>query len=214
MLTELSVTEYAARLGSEEPAPGGGSAAALTGLLGTSLLEMVCNLTIGRPEFSSEEELLASKRQELARIHIDLQLLVDRDAEAFSGVMKALKMTRSTDEEKTRRSAALQTAYHQAAEIPLEIARACLEALEIAKDLQGRVNAHVVSDLAIGSIQAHAGVVGALMNTAINLPALKDKALANALGGQIYLLRSSADELLSSIQAKLYKDELFAAFRS
>lgn len=213
MLTKLSVSDFAAKLASKEAAPGGGSAAALSGLLGASLLEMVINLSIGRDEFAAHEELLAGKQVELARLHIDLQLLIDHDAAAFNAVMDSYNLPNMTDMEKKSRSAAIQEAAKQAAEVPLSTARACLELLEISKVLLGKVNPHAVSDLVVGSLASHTGVVGALLNTAINLPLLTDANLIDAFKGQVHLLRTAADELIGAIQDNVYREQTFAVMR-
>lgn len=42
--------------GSDAPAPGGGSVAALAGGLGAALAEMVANLTIGKAKYADVEE--------------------------------------------------------------------------------------------------------------------------------------------------------------
>lgn len=47
-LAELTVRGFADLLGSDAPAPGGGSAAALAGTLGAALTAMVGSLTVGR----------------------------------------------------------------------------------------------------------------------------------------------------------------------
>jgi formiminotetrahydrofolate cyclodeaminase len=175
---------------------------------------MVINLSLGRDELAQYSESLADKQKELARLHIELQLLVDRDAQAFSSVMNAYQLPKGTEAEKQLRKDAVQKAYRQAAEIPLETAQACLEALEFAKALCGKVNPHAVSDLAIGALSAHTAATAALLNTAINLPFITDKGLASALDGQVYLLRSSADGLLADICSTIYADPKFAALRS
>lgn len=213
MLTELSIKNYANKLASKEPAPGGGSAAALSGLLAASLMEMVINLTLGREEFAEYAEVLAGKQQILAGLHATLEQLVDRDAAAFSGVMDAFRLPKDTDEEKSARTAAIQQGYKEAAEVPLETARACLEVLEIGRVLLGKVNSHAVSDLVVGALAGHTGVVGALLNTAINLPFIKDQAYVKALNGQIHLLKITADELAAAIQQGVYQEECFCELR-
>ncbi|MDR3566271.1 MAG: cyclodeaminase/cyclohydrolase family protein [Negativicutes bacterium] len=204
MLSKLSISEFANTLASKEPAPGGGSAAALSGLMGTSLLEMVINLTLGRPEFAAQTELLTEKQTELARLHIELLLLIDRDAAAFLALMDAYKLPKTSDAEKQVRLTAIQDGVKQAAEVPLWTARSCLEVLEIAKSLLGKSNPHAASDLVVGSLASHTGIVGALLNTAINIPLLKDEHLVSAYRGQIHLLRTAADELIAEIQKEVY----------
>ena len=207
MLATLTIDKYAEQLASKASTPGGGSAAALTGLLGVSLIEMSVNLTLGRPQYAEHEELLQTQIEQLAKVHMSLQELIDRDALAFGEVMAAYKMPKTTDLEKAHRSEGIQQALKQAAEVPLAIARHSLEALEIGKLLLGRINPQVVSDLAVGAQNSYAAVMGALLNTSINLPLLSDKALAGELKGQLLLTRTAADQLLSEIQAHIYSEE-------
>src|SRR5258708_6474364 len=54
-ILELTVGELLERLGSSDPAPGGGAAAALVGALGAALVQMTANLTIGRPKLADVE---------------------------------------------------------------------------------------------------------------------------------------------------------------
>jgi len=61
MLVTLTIDKYAEQLASKASTPGGGSAAALTGLLGVSLMEMSVNLTIGRPQYAEHEEMLQTQ---------------------------------------------------------------------------------------------------------------------------------------------------------
>lgn len=214
MLVTLTIDKYAEQLASKASTPGGGSAAALTGLLGVSLMEMSVNLTLGRPQYAEHEEMLQTQIAQLAKVHLGLQELIDRDALAFGEVMAAYKMPKDTDLEKAHRSEGIQQALKQAAEVPLAIARYSLEALEIGKLLLGRINPQVVSDLAVGAQNSYAAVIGALLNTSINLPLLSNKALASELKGQLLHTRTAADQLLSEIQAHIYSEEPFTVMQA
>ena len=57
-LIDRTVKEFSRLLASEEPAPGGGSTAALQGVLGASLISMVASLTIGRKKYSDNDALM------------------------------------------------------------------------------------------------------------------------------------------------------------
>ena len=60
-LVDLTITEFIGKLGSNEPAPGGGSASALVAGVGAALTRMVAELTIGKPkyaEYNDEMELV------------------------------------------------------------------------------------------------------------------------------------------------------------
>lgn len=212
MLTELTIREYMNRLGSKQPAPGGGSAAALCGLTGVALLEMVIELSAGRTESVSDHEFLTASLTLLASLHQELERLVDQDAAAFSEVIAAYKLPKVTPLEQQTRQAAIQQALSQAAAIPLAIGRACLAALEVARSLCGKVNVHVISDLAVGALAAHSGAAGAVLNTAINLPSLKDRGLAAEFADDMRRIRQTATTLLGQIEAEVYQEPMFTDF--
>lgn len=201
MLTILSISEFAAQLVSKEQGPGGGSAAALMGLTGASLAEMVVNLA----EENSEEKyikILDQKKSKLKHLHIELQLLIDRDAEAFRKLVEANALPAQSREEQIVRQKAIQLAAKEAAEVPLWTARICLETLELISDfvMQGIVPAYAMSDLLVGAFASHAGAMGALMNTAANLTLLNDSQAVSALKGQIVLVRAAADTMIETIR--------------
>lgn len=214
MLSLLPINEYAAKLASKAPAPGGGSAAAAGGLLGISLLEMVINLSAGRPEFAEYDALLGENQKKLAELHTEVQLMIDRDAQAFEAVMAAFALPKTTEAEKTSRTEQVQAAMQQAAEVPLAIAVTCIRALEIAVELLGKVNAHAASDLMIGAMKCQTAVHGALLNTLINVPYLKDGQLVTKLNVRVVSCRDQADELYHKVSSYVYSQPTFAIMRT
>ena len=180
MLVDLSVEEFSQVLGSDSPAPGGGSVAALSGTLGADLVSMVCRLSIskkGLESFESELEEIFDSAQALSKI---LLKRIDLDTEAFNGVMAGFKMPKETDDEKAARRDAVQVAYKEAVQSPLGIARECLAVLRLAENLGGKSNPNTLSDLGVASQQAYAGLAGAIMNVNINLPSIKDRDFVDA----------------------------------
>ncbi len=174
MLVELSIEEFSRVLGSNSPAPGGGSVAALSGVLGADLVSMVCRLSIGKTDyelFHTELEETLEKAQSLSR---SLLKRIDLDTEAFNGVMAAFKMAKETEEDKKSRKEAIQKAFKDAVQSPLGIASECLDVLRLAEKLLGKSNSNALSDLGVASQQAYAGLEGAIMNVNINIPSIKD----------------------------------------
>jgi len=57
-ILNLTVGEFLERLGSSDPAPGGGAAAAVAGAMGAALVQMTANLTIGRPKLADVEDIV------------------------------------------------------------------------------------------------------------------------------------------------------------
>ncbi len=213
MLTSLSIKEFAARMATQEPPPGGGSTAALSGLMAAGLQEMVVNLSEGQPELAVHAGFLAIKKNDLSRLHTLLEELVDRDAQAFRKVMEAFKMPKDSPVEIVIRDKAIQESMYLAAEVPIETARACLEVLEISRQLLDKTNPHALGDLTVGALAAHTGAVGALLSTAMNLPFLKDEAVVKAFEGQVLLLRTSADELIQIVKDNVYSNSTYAVMK-
>lgn len=174
MLVKLPVEEFSRVLGSNSPAPGGGSVAALSGALGANLVSMVCSLSIGKKDYESFDNELAEALKLARTLSEGLLKRVDRDTEAFNSVMAAFKMTNQTEEEKKSRSQAIQAGFKVAVQSPLGIARECLEVLRLANKLLGKSNTNALSDLGVASLQAYAGLEGAIMNVKINIPSIKD----------------------------------------
>ena len=207
MLVELSIREFSRVLGSDAPAPGGGSVAALSGALGADLVAMVCSLSVGKPDYEpyrSELSDTLARAQALSKSLLDR---VDRDTEAFNGVMAAFKLPKATDEEKKVRAEAIQKGYREAVQSPLGIARECLEVLKLAARLPGKSNTNALSDLGVASQQAYAGLEGAVMNVKINLPSIKDERFRAKTAGEVSSLlaegRKLRDQVYGYVSEKL-----------
>ena len=132
MLRELTVSEFSTSLSSEEPAPGGGSASAAVAAFGAGLLIMTCNFTIGKDKYADVEEEMRELRDELEPIRVWLLASIDRDSVAYNAVVEAFKMPKGTPEEKAARKEAIQVAMRGAAEVPMDVARRCARALDLA----------------------------------------------------------------------------------
>lgn len=172
-----SCAPFLSQLASETPTPGGGSAAALAGAMGASLVVMVCNLTIGRPKFAEVEAELRAVHAEASSLAAEMSSLVRRDAEAYEGFVDAMKLPKATDVEKALRKKAMGEAAVRAAEIPLETMRVALAVMRLAAVVAKKGNPHAASDGAVGALLARAAVRSADMNVRINLPSVQDEAL-------------------------------------
>jgi len=176
MLVALKLDEFAKVLGSDAPAPGGGSVAALSGALGAELVCMVCRLSIGKKGLEEHQTLVADVLEKAEKVAKSLMLRVDLDTQAFNRVMAAFKLPKESDDEKKARTAAIQEGYKEAVQSPLSIARECVSVLHLAQSATGKSNTNAISDLGVAAMQAYAGLEGAVMNVKINLPSIKDEA--------------------------------------
>jgi len=175
-LTERRVDDLLQAFRSPDPTPGGGSAAALAGALGASLLAMVAGLPKSRAATEEDAERLQAAGRRCAAIADDLTTLVDRDSEAYDLVVGAYKQPKGTDEEKAARSAAIQQAMRAAIAAPLDVMRACAAAAEQGVVVAALGNPSASSDVRVGFELLGAGLRGAKLNVEINLGSVKDAA--------------------------------------
>lgn len=177
-LTEKTVADLLAAFRSSDPTPGGGSASALAGAVGASLVAMVAALP--KPRAASDDEILSLRTagQRAAELAGQLAALVDRDAEAYDQVVGAYRLPKSTEDEQAARGAQIQRAMRAAIEAPLDVMRACGEALGHARVAAELGNAQASSDVGVARELLRAGLRGAQLNVEINLRSVKDDGYA------------------------------------
>ncbi|HOB16376.1 MAG TPA: cyclodeaminase/cyclohydrolase family protein [Defluviitoga sp.] len=185
MLSEMTIREFLEKLSSKDPAPGGGSVAALAGALASSLGNMVSNLTIGKKKYKDVEEEIKKVNETLEKYRDTFLEEMEEDARAFSEVIDSLKLPRNTDEEKKIREEKIQESTKKATLIPLKIAKNALEVMELIEILVKIGNKQVLSDAAIAAIMAKSAILGGIYNIKINLPSIKDEEFVSDLEKQI-----------------------------
>jgi len=198
MLRTKTTDEFLKLLASDAPTPGGGSVAALNGAIGCALLEMVCNLTIGKEKFREVWPDLEPILTELTNLREELTASIDRDAKSFDLVSAAYKLPKETDSEKTARKEAIQSALKAAAETPKATARYIFQALKMAPEVAEKGNPNVLSDAGVGAACLKAGLQGALMNIAINLGSIKDDAYTHQMKLEMEFLEKEGKEFAKS----------------
>lgn len=198
-LLDLPTDVLLERFGSAEPAPGGGSAAALAGALAGNLARMVALLTVGKKNYeavSDEAERLAGQAQAIAD---QLASAVEEDARSFDAVMAAMALPKATESEKAARREAMQEAFKGATLVPLATAKSCLEAGRLALRLLAIGNQNTSTDAGVAVLMAVAGAEGALFNVAINLGSIKDEAWLQARRAEIDPLWKALETLRAEL---------------
>lgn len=174
-LVEMQINDFIAVLGSDTPAPGGGSASALAAAQGIALTKMVTELTIGKKkyaEFEDEIELLQKKAKSLQE---GLLRAIDEDTEAFNQVSAVFGLPKTTEEEKKARREAMQSALKGAAVTPFSMMEKIVDALKVIQAAVGKSNTNAASDLGVAALNLKAALQGAWLNVLINLASIKDE---------------------------------------
>lgn len=172
--SEYALIDLLDAFASNSPVPGGGSAAALAGSLGVSLLIMAAGLPKSRTGSPEEAADLALAAARLRPIRDRLVELIDTDSDAYRAVMQALKLPDTSDEDKAARREALDRALAEATEVPLDVMRVCQQALAGSVIVARNAYRLAASDVAMGVELIAAGSRGAAMSIDGNLKGIQD----------------------------------------
>ena len=185
MLVEKTVSQILDAFASSDPTPGGGSASALAGAVGASLLLMVARMPRTRTGPDADRPALDATVTVLNPAAAELRRLIDRDTAAYDEVVAAYRLPKATDEEKAARKDAIQRAMRSAIDAPLAVMRACRAALEAASVVERHGNPNAASDVAVAKELLRAGLAGARANVEINLPSISDHQYADRVRAEI-----------------------------
>ncbi len=180
MYYNKSIKRYLDDLAAKLPAPGGGSAAALTAAMGVALIGMVINFSLGKSEYARYRADLTRMLSVSERIRKRFLALVDLDVAAFNSkdISKALN-------------------------VPLQVSRLCLEAIKLCPPLVKKGNANLISDVAVAAILLEAGFASAVFNVRINLKYLKDKARVKRITGELNKKKSFLRKTRQNLEVRI-----------
>jgi glutamate formiminotransferase/formiminotetrahydrofolate cyclodeaminase len=176
-----SLSGFVSSVASSAPVPGGGSVAAHVGALAAALVQMVAGLTVGKKKYASVDVEMRALALDASALVTQLSALVSRDAAAFAEVSAAYKMPNEPADAAAKRSDAVTKALIGAAQVPLETARACVRAAELAVVVANKGNTNAASDAGVAALLAEAGCRGAALNVRINVASLDDKSRGASL---------------------------------
>ncbi|MGI8701170.1 MAG: cyclodeaminase/cyclohydrolase family protein [Nocardioidaceae bacterium] len=154
---------FLASVARREPAPGGGSVAAVTVSLAAALVEMAArysgDLLADGSHLVDSASGLRARAAELA----------DLDARVYQAVIAAY--ARTGDQDPAVRRDAIRTALHNASEVPLEIARIGAETAKLAARLVADGKSSLQGDAVTALLLTEAAVRSAARLVSINVEA-------------------------------------------
>lgn len=201
-MKDWSLEQFCAVTASNEPAPGGGSVAALAGALAASLAEMVAQLTLAKKGYEAVTGEMQDLIPKAAQLRKELLDEITRDSTSFNAYMEAIALPKSTDEEKAVRKQAMQSALKIAAEVPLHVAVTAANIMPMAALLVKKGNSNAVTDGLVAAMMTRTAVLGALLNVKINLGSIQDEAYVADMKEKIHQLE---EEIIHS-EAKILED--------
>ena len=172
---EMALADLIDAFSSTDAVPGGGSAAALAGAVGVSLLLMVAGLPKTKTGAPEETADLAEASSRLHPLRDALLDLVDRDSVAYRRVLTAFRLPRTSDADKTARTEAIDRATRAAIDAPLDVMRLSQQALRGAVIVASNGSRKTTSDVGVAVELLSAALRGARLNVDINLAGLNDE---------------------------------------
>ena len=201
-LLSLSTTDLLDRFGSQDPTPGGGSAAALAGALAASLVEMVAGLPKTRTGAPDEREKLDAAKASAGQAGARLRQLVDLDTDAYNAVTAAYRLPKASDEEKAARTAAIAAAMRQATDVPLETCERSAEVLRAAAQALAHGNPNAASDVRTAMALCRAALDAGAENVRANVSSPSIAAEAPLLLARLETIRAPLESMLANPSRK------------
>jgi len=187
-----SLAGFVDAIASAEPAPGGGTVAAVAGAMAAALAAMLARLTIGRKKYADVEAEFRGMLHEAEGLRARLLALGDEDAAAYGKVMAAYAIPKDREAE---RRAAIQAAMLHATQVPLRTLAAARDVARLCARAAAAGNVNARSDAGVGALLAGAAARGALYNVLINVRGLPDPPAGLGLAAQARTIAAEAAAL-------------------
>jgi formiminotetrahydrofolate cyclodeaminase len=163
------VERFLDRIASAEPAPAGGSVAAVAVAMAAGLVAMAARLAHEWPKASEVVERAEALRSRMATLAL-------ADEDAYAKVTEAMR----SPPDSPSRAAELEAALSGAADVPLAVAEAAAEVAVLAALVAQEGNDRLRGDALVAAELAEAGARGAAELVAINLAGRDDPRVRRA----------------------------------
>jgi methenyltetrahydrofolate cyclohydrolase len=163
-----TLDELLADVAAATPAPGGGTAAGWACALGAALVEMAARFALGREVLADRHQRMEQIAEQAALLRRRAGELAERELHTYEPVLEALRLPESDPE----RPARLDAALSEAAQTPLEIARAAGEVATLALEASREGTRHLRGDALTGLLLAEGACQAAAQLVRINLAGL------------------------------------------
>lgn len=163
-MPDQTLSEFTAQLASASPAPGGGSAAALTGALAASLAAMAANVTAANPRYADRTDALTTLAAACETQRAALLALIDADAAGFLPLQRAYAIPKTDPDRAARLAAAARTAC----QAPLAMLEHCAQAALLLPAALEAASPLLHSDVGCAAALCHAAAEAAAMNVFVN----------------------------------------------
>lgn len=190
-MIDKTLTVFTEEIASPAPAPGGGGVSALVAAAGIALGDMVGELTVGKKKYADVEDEIRALMERAQALRLRFLDFVDGDAEAFEPLSRAYRIPKSDPD----RDRIMEEALRTACTVPMDIMRACAEALDIVQEFAEKGTRIAISDAGCAAVLLASAMQAASLSVFINTKSMKDRDYAQRL-------EEEAGSLLAGYPAK------------
>ncbi len=147
-----SLAQYLEKLSLREPVPGGGSAAAVSGALGSALIAMSARYSLGKGKSAEVEQKISAIIVQADAARLEFTDLAGKDAQAYLDVVRTRKAGNKPAHEKAK---------VDAARVPQDIIDLCQACLKLTPYLHQEGNPYLLSDVKAAETFLNAGIQAA-----------------------------------------------------
>jgi formiminotetrahydrofolate cyclodeaminase len=203
---QKTICNFLEELAREVPTlPAGGSTLALAGALATALERFVARLKLIHKTDQKVRENYETLISRLEILQAKCIEMMDRDAKEYEKIIKAMKMSKLTQQDRARRKTALQEAKIAALNPPMMLIDYGLEMLQNAITLIKEGHDEAVADAGVAVEMAHSCVWGGIWTTRANLQGITDKTHVQQKTEILERLQNEAEDLYSEARQELEK---------
>ena len=189
---DSTIPEFLAALASPTDPHGTLAAAAVAGAMGASVLQMVAAVPAG----DADQVALVNTGTALA--HIQQDLLDSVETETAVKLFAACRLPHTIKSERLERDKAIQVALRASTEVPLEVMRLCVRALQHAETVAGHSRRTASPDVLLAVALCEAAFNAARSTLEAKLPILTDASHAASLAEQVAILSQDAAAAVSA----------------
>ena len=134
-----------------------------------SLGGMVANLSAHKRGWDDKWEYYSGWAEKAQAYKTQLLNLVDEDTRAFTEIMNAFGLPKSTEQEIAARTSAIIAATKSATLVPYKVMEVSFNSMEVMLEMAKTGLPASISDAGVGAMCAHTAIRGAHLNVRINV---------------------------------------------
>lgn len=199
--TTSTLNQFLDATSAKQPAPGGGSVAALVGALSAAIGEMVLNYSVGKKGLEPHQDEIRSVLAEMHRARQMMIGLMLDDQTAYQALTAARKLPKDSERYRSDYPAALTASIRT----PEAIAVTAAAILDLSERLVDRVNYYLLSDLAVCAELAMATVRCGTYNVRVNLSEITDPADRQHIEESLERIHSRARAVIQRVIPRIWE---------